>query len=131
LKTIELNENATFMATTARTLITIPTAIKRGEVAEIRVLIQHPMETGYRRSSEGVLLKRDLIRRLVCMFEAQSQNAPKPSPMLVFQASFHAATAANPYLAFPLRAKENGTLVFTWEGDNGFSQTERRALVVS
>jgi sulfur-oxidizing protein SoxZ len=119
------------MTTTARTLITIPATIKRGELTEIRVLIQHPMETGYRRSSEGVLLKRDLIRRFACRFEARSQNASNSAPILVFQATFHAATAANPYIAFPLRAKESGTLIFTWEGDNGFSHTERRALVVS
>ena len=53
----------------ARTLITVPTQARRGEIIELRVLIQHPMETGYRRSSLGVMLPRDLIRRFVCTFD--------------------------------------------------------------
>ena len=40
----------------ARTLIAVQPTAKRGEVIEISVLIQHPMETGYRRSSEGAML---------------------------------------------------------------------------
>ena len=43
----------------------------------------------------------------------------------------HPAIAANPYLTFTLRADESGILAFTWEGDNGFSQTETRALTVA
>lgn len=109
----------------ARTLITIPANIKRNDVIELRVLIQHPMETGYRRSSEGVLLKRDLIRRFACRLETSAGTKT------IFAATFHAATAANPYVAFPLRATESGTLIFSWEGDNGFSHTDRRALSVS
>ena len=54
----------------ARALITVPKTAKRGDIIEIRALVQHPMETGYRRSSEGDLLPRDLIRRYrpLCRF---------------------------------------------------------------
>ena len=48
----------------ARALITIPATAKRNTIIEIRALIQHPMETGYRRSSEGAMLARDLIRQI-------------------------------------------------------------------
>ena len=37
----------------ARTLIDMPREVKRGEAFEIRVMIGHPMETGYRRGSDG------------------------------------------------------------------------------
>ena len=48
--------------------VQVPPTVKRGEAFEVRVLVQHPMETGYRRSSEGDLLPRDLIRRFSCRF---------------------------------------------------------------
>ena len=39
----------------ARTLINMPSSAKRGDVIEIRTLIAHPMETGWRPGSDGKL----------------------------------------------------------------------------
>lgn len=115
----------------ASAIITAPKSAKRGEVIEIRALVQHPMETGYRRSSDGDLLPRDLIRRFECRFVAEGRNAATDAGEAVFAASLHAAIAANPYLSFNLRAASGGTLVFTWSGDNGFSQREQASLQVT
>ena len=41
------------------------------------------------------------------------------------------AVSANPYLAFHAVATDSGTLAFTWEGDNGFAQTESVAITVT
>jgi sulfur-oxidizing protein SoxZ len=38
--------------------------------------------------------------------------------------------AANPFLTFTAVATRSGKLVFSWEGDNGFSQTETMDLTV-
>ena len=105
----------------ARTLLRVPTTAKRGEVVEIRTLIAHPMETGYRPGPDGVLQARDIIRRFTCLYN----NRP------VFAAELHPAIAANPYVTFMLRVDDSGILVFTWEGDHGFTQTETRALTVA
>ena len=113
----------------ARALVTVPKTAKRGEIIEIRALVQHPMETGYRRSSEGDLLPRDLIRKFACRFVESGK--PDDGGALVFAATLHAAIAANPYLSFNMRALWSGTLVFTWDGDNGFSHRERVALTVA
>ena len=113
----------------ARALITVPRSARSGEIIEIRALVQHPMETGYRRSSEGDLLPRDLIRRFTCRF-AESGKADDTGA-IVFAATLHAAVAANPYLSFNLRAQSSGTLMFSWEGDNGFSYREQVALTVA
>lgn len=115
----------------ARTVITIPATAKRGEVIEIRVLIQHPMETGYRRSSEGAMLARDLIRRFSCQFEplAAPANTPAKSEA-VFSATLYAAIAANPYLSFHTVVNSSGVFVMQWDGDNGFAQTEHAAITV-
>lgn len=116
----------------ARTLITVPRNARRGELIEIRALIQHPMETGYRRSSDGDMLPRNLIRNFSCRFVESGKPASGANDGdLVFSAALHAAIAANPYLSFNLRAERSGTLVFSWTGDNGFAQREQASLTVA
>ena len=107
----------------ARTLITIPPSPKKGDVIEIRVLIQHQMETGFRVTSEGKLVPRNIIRKFSCRFN----DGPKDETII--SAELFPAVAANPYLTFNMVAA-NGTLTFMWEGDSGFSQTETAALKV-
>jgi sulfur-oxidizing protein SoxZ len=111
----------------ARSILTVPTTAKPGEVIEIKALIQHPMETGYRRSSEGAMMARDLIRNFSCRF---IENGKTGEGELVFAAKLYAATSANPFLLFHTTAFASGTFVFLWSGDNGFAQTERTLLVV-
>ena len=104
----------------ARTLINAPRTAKRGEVIEIRATIGHPMETGYRPDDNGKILARDIIKKFSCRYNGE----------LVFSAELFSAVAANPYLAFNTIATDSGTLALTWEGDNGFSQTETLTLTV-
>jgi len=122
----------------AGALITMPKAARAGDVIEVRALVQHAMETGYRRSSEGALLPRDLIRRFTCSFvestepsASASDGSARPGSRLVFAATLHAAIAANPYFAFHFRAEKSGTLVFIWTGDNGFAHREQVNLIVT
>lgn len=105
----------------ARTLITVPTSARRGEIIEIRTLIAHPMETGHRVDVDGRVLPRDILRRFVCRYDGET----------VFEATLHPAIAANPYLVFTTRATVSGTLTFSWEGDHGFAQTDSVALTVT
>ena len=106
----------------ARNILTVPRTAKAGEIIEIRALIQHPMETGYRRSSEGAMMARDLIRTFNChFFEDGKTGDGEP----VFAAKLYAAIAANPYVAFHTTAFARGTFVFVWTGDQGFTHTER------
>lgn len=105
----------------ARTHLTVPATARRGEVIEVRTLIAHPMETGYRPGADGQVLPRDIIRRFRCVYEGET----------VFSAELHPAVAANPYLAFHLVASRTGTLRFIWEGDGGFRQEETVRLNVT
>ncbi|HEX2552537.1 MAG TPA: thiosulfate oxidation carrier complex protein SoxZ [Microvirga sp.] len=104
----------------ARTLINVPKTAKAGEVVEIKVLIAHPMETGFRPGPNGQILPRDIVTRFACRYDGEE----------VFAADLSPALAANPFLTFTTVATRTGTLTFTWEGDNGFSQTETANLVV-
>lgn len=104
-----------------RALIHMPATARRGEVMEIRALIAHPMETGYRPGADGKLLARDIIVSFICRYNGET----------VFEALLHPAISANPYLAFHTLATDSGTLEFSWSGDHGFSQTETLALTVT
>lgn len=108
----------------ARALITVPQNAKRNSVIEIRALIQHPMETGLRPDAEGKIQPQNIIRRFECRFNVGDKSD------LIFSAELFPAISANPYIAFHLRATQNGTLNFQWTGDNGFTQTETASLVV-
>lgn len=105
----------------ARALITIPKTARRGDVIEIRALIGHPMETGYRPGADGKVMARDIIRTFTCRYNGEQ----------VFAAELHPAISANPYIAFFTVATASGSLEFKWEGDNGFTQTETAAITVT
>jgi sulfur-oxidizing protein SoxZ len=109
----------------ARSLITVPASAKRGEIIEIRALIQHPMETGYRPGSDGKILPRNLIRRFVCRYDDGASNE------IVVSAEFFAAVAANPLITFHTVATASGKLSFFWDGDNGFAHVETVSLKVA
>ena len=104
-----------------RVILTVPASVRVGEVIEIRVLAQHPMETGYRTGADGQRLARDLLRRVEARFDGE----------LLFAAQMHAAIAANPYIAFHLRVIRSGTLTVSWQGDNGVAHSETARLTVA
>jgi len=104
----------------ARALINIPAKAKRGQVIEIKTLISHVMETGYRHSTEGQAIPRDIITSFSCTYNGEE----------IFSATLYPAIAANPFVTFHTVADKSGTLAFTWEGDNGFSVTEEAKIVV-
>ena len=87
----------------------------------MRATLGHPMETGYRPGADGRVLPRDIVRRFTCRYDGDT----------VLEAALHPAIAANPYIAFHLRATASGTLEFEWQGDNGFHHVERRMLQVA
>jgi sulfur-oxidizing protein SoxZ len=104
----------------ARALVTVPASARRGEIIEIRALIGHPMETGYRPGADGRILARDIIRRFRVAYNGEE----------IFAATLHQAISANPYFSFFTVAQASGTLEFRWEGDNGFAQAETASITV-
>lgn len=105
----------------ARAIVRVPPQIETDKVFEVGVLLQHPMETGYRAGPGGQLLPRNIVTRV----EARLDGKP------VFAADLFPAITANPYIAFSLRAAASGTLVVEFTGDNGFTHRESVALTVA
>jgi len=105
----------------ARAIVFAPKSARRGDVIEIRALVQHPMETGHRSDGAGGVLARDIIRRLDCRYGGE----------LVFAADLFPAIAANPLVAFHTVATASGTIEIRWTGDNGFAHAESVEISVA
>jgi sulfur-oxidizing protein SoxZ len=101
--------------------IQLPENIKRGELVEVRVLIQHPMETGFRTDASGQRIKRNAIHSLSCRYNGVE----------VFKATLGTGIAANPFLRFFTRAVDSGELEFWWLDDDEVEGTARTKIVVS
>lgn len=98
-----------------------PKSAKRGEVMEIRIAIQHPMETGFRFDVMGRPIPKNVINRLVARYNGAE----------VFSAELGSGIAANPYLQFYTVAEASGELVFEWIDDNGNRGQEKVAITVT
>ena len=101
--------------------IRIPPQAKRGEIIEVRIIIQHPMETGFRHDDVGRLIKRNVINVFSCRYNGAE----------VFRADLSPGIAANPYLQFYTVAEASGELEFNWVDDEGTEGSERQSVVVS
>jgi sulfur-oxidizing protein SoxZ len=99
----------------------LPKEAKKGEIIQIKSLVQHPMETGLRKDSSGNAIPRKIINKFTCTFNG------KP----VFSADLEPAIAANPYLQFTARVDESGTFKFTWVDDDGTLTTAEETITVS
>ena len=104
----------------SRAVVNVPATVKRGEVFEIKTLVAHAMETGFRRTQLGELIPRDIITRFVATYNGAE----------IFRADLHPAIAANPLMVFSTVATESGTLSFQWTGDKGYALTETATITV-
>jgi sulfur-oxidizing protein SoxZ len=104
----------------ARALINVPQKVKRGQVIEIKTLISHIMETGFRHDNVGKAIPRDIITSFVARYNGEE----------IFRADLFPAIAANPFVSFHTVATESGTIDFEWTGDNGFHETGSAKITV-
>ena len=100
--------------------IQMPREARRGEVIEVRIAIQHPMETGYRFDLMGRAIPKNVINSLVVRYNGAE----------IFSAELGSGIAANPYLQFYTVAEASGELVFEWVDDSGNRGVERARITV-
>ena len=104
----------------ASALINVPATAKRGEIIEIKTLMSHIMETGYRHTAEGTVIPRDIITSFSCRYNGVE----------VFRADLFPASSANPFITFFTTATESGKFEFEWIGDKGFTATASAQITV-
>lgn len=100
--------------------ISMPEKAKKGDLLEIKTLVSHPMESGFRRNGMGETIEQNILRRFSVDYGGGT----------VFETEFGPGIAANPYVAFFIRAQETGVIKFLWEDQDGQVTEEQRELTV-
>ena len=93
---------------------------RRGDIVEIKTLMSHIMETGYRRTAAGEVVPRDIITSFTCRYNGVE----------IFRADLFPAIAANPFITFFTVATESGKFDFDWVGDEGFAESASALITV-
>jgi sulfur-oxidizing protein SoxZ len=101
--------------------VRMPENAKRGDIIEIRTLVQHPMESGFRLDNTGREIPRHIIESFDCTYNGRQ----------IFHVKLHPAVSTNPFFTFYAVAVESGELVFTWRDDQGGVATAKQTLVVA
>lgn len=89
--------------------VRVPERAKRGSVIEIRAMVEHPMESGFRLNNVGKPIPRHIVDTFACRYDGRE----------VFRAKLYPAVSTNPYFLFYTVATRSGELVFTWTDDQG------------
>jgi sulfur-oxidizing protein SoxZ len=101
--------------------VSMPAEAKRGEIVEIKALIRHAMETGYRFDAMGQPIPRHIIERFQVDYAGDE----------VFRMELTQGVSANPFVAFCTVATITADLLFTWTDDRGETTTVTRRLTVT
>ncbi len=99
----------------------VPKTAKKGDIIELKTLIAHVMETGFRKDASGNVVPRKIINKFTCEFNGKQ----------LFSANLEPAVAANPYLQFTAKVEESGTFKFTWVDDDGTVTTAEEQIAVT
>jgi len=100
--------------------IKVPSSNKVGDVIEVKTLISHVMETGFRKGSDGKLVPRNIINTFTATFDGKE----------VFKADLSSGVSANPYIAFNFKVPGAGDLELTWLDDSGQKVVEKVPIKV-
>jgi len=105
----------------ANVLVSAPKQAKKGEIVEIKALVMHVMETGFRAGTNGRIIPRNIIEDFTATWNGREIFRMKLSP----------AIAANPFVSFSAVASESGVIVFRWTGDEGFAAEHQVRITVT
>ena len=89
--------------------IQLSSPVRRGQPMEVRLLVQHPMETGFRFDVLGTSTPKNVIHSLHASYGTRT----------VFRARLGSGISANPYLQFWVVPEESGELLVQWQDDLG------------
>lgn len=101
--------------------LSVPAKARPGEIILIRLLLEHSMESGFRRDSLGRAVAKNVIHSLVVRYDGRE----------ILRAELGSGIAANPYLAFHTRATSSGEVEVNWVDDAGVSGSVRAPIAVA
>jgi sulfur-oxidizing protein SoxZ len=94
-------------------------ATLQGDVADVRVLMAHPMETGQRKDAAGKIVPLHFIQTITAQLNGKT----------VFAADVNQAVSRNPVFAFKVKgAKAGDKLSVTWQDNKGDKRTDEAVI---
>ncbi len=98
----------------------LPDSMAPGDVVKARLLVQHPMHTGYLQDLQGRLIPRNVIVQLTCTYGGREVFKVEPS----------SGVAGNPLFEFFFRVQAPGELLVRWVDDQGVVGELRQAVTI-
>ena len=93
-----------------------------GDVADVRILMLHPMETGARKDSKGDLVPRHFIQSVAVTHNGKT----------VLDAQWSQAISRNPFLGLRIKgAKLGDKLSVTWVDNKGDKRTDEGTVAAA
>jgi len=92
-----------------RPRVKLPRSIEADVPFTVKTRITHPMHTGERHASDGVLVPRQIINRFVVSYNGE----------VAFSVDLEPAVSADPYVQFEMAVPASGNLEFQWFDDDG------------
>jgi sulfur-oxidizing protein SoxZ len=94
-------------------------ATLQGDVADVRILMMHPMETGQRKNEKGELVQLHFIRNVVVTHNGK----------VVLDAEWTQAISRNPFLGLRVKGARAGDRIgVTWTDNKGDKRTDEVAV---
>ena len=94
-------------------------ATLQGDVADVRVLMAHPMETGQRKDASGNVVPAHFIQTFTAQLNGKT----------VFAADVSQAISRNPVFAFKVKgAKAGDKISISWTDNKGEKRTDEVAI---
>ena len=91
----------------------------QGDVADVRILMRHPMETGERRDGKGQAIPRHFIHTVIVQHNGK----------VVVDAQWSQAVSANPFLGVRVKGAKLGDKInVTWTDNRGDKRTDEVAV---
>ena len=88
----------------------------RGDVADIKILMSHPMETGRRKDTTGELVPAHYIQNVTATLNGKT----------VLDAQWGIAVSKNPFLGFRVKgAKVGDEVTVSWVDNKGATRTDK------
>ena len=97
-------------------------ATLQGDVADVRILMRHPMETGTRKNGKGEIVPVHFIQNVVVTHNGKT----------VLDAQWSQAISRDPFLGLHIKgAKVGDKITVTWTDNQGDKRTDEAAIAAA
>ena len=97
-------------------------ATLQGDVADVRILMRHPMETGTRKDAKGEIIPVHFIQSVVVAHNGKT----------VLDAQWSQAVSRDPFLGLRVKnAKAGDKITVTWTDNRGDKRTDETTVAAA